>query len=321
MRPRLHPRVGNAPLTAGIPGFYTRDGYTDGVPARAARRRGQVGKERGSTARPGAGATTTPSAARRTALYRGDFNARWTSAAERPADQAAERPAAVGDGADRAVRPGFGAEQADRRDRARHRPLAARRPTPRTPRPQRLRALIQAARRASAGDQPFQPLRDAMQAQDGEPSADRRADAHHERPVRTAEPRQQLAAGVLGVTKTEGRLNDANQKLISEKPPGAAAGQIWLSEPHRRRQQRHRRHAPRSRRQQAWNAYGKAFCARPPPTATRSPAAAAPRSRWTISATCSARAARWTSSSTRTCAVRQHRPPSLARGSPTARRA
>ncbi len=223
-------RVSNAPLSDGIPGFYTRDGYLTvflpGLRAAVA----AVSKEQwayGASA--ASGQSEDAIAAQATALYRGDFNARWTAllsdlrlrklvnlqqsvlvltALAGPDSVMMKLLVAIVHDTDLSPPP------ADAKDAE----------------AQRLRTLISAAGPADTGEQPFAALRAAMQSSDGAPSQIgelmRTVNALYEQVSRAGSEPQ----GVMNVTETEGGLNDANQKLISQSRLVPPPVDVWLSD-------------------------------------------------------------------------------------------
>ena len=226
---RAFTRVSHAPLSAGIPGFYTRDGYYNVFLPGLHDAVAEVGKERWVY-----GETTAPAAsddaimADSTALYRGDFNARWTTllgdlrvrplndlgqsvivltALSGPDSVLTKLIAAILHDTDLAPPPAD-AKDADA---------------------ERIKALISASPGGQAPDQPFQPLRDAMKGSDGNPSQISElmrtlSDLYQQMSRASNSPQ-----GVLGATQTESGLNDANQKLLSESRQVPQPVQTWLS--------------------------------------------------------------------------------------------
>ena len=223
-------RVSNAPLSDGIPGFYTRDGYLTvflpGLKAAVA----SVAKEQWAYGSTGSGGDTADTvAAQATALYRGDFNARWTAlltdlrirklanlqqsvlvltALAGPDSVMMKLLNAIVHDTDLSP-PGGDAKDAESL---------------------RLRALISSSGVADQGEQPFAALRKAMVATDGSPSQIgelmRTINRLYDQMSRVGSSPQ----GVPGATETEGGVTDANQELISQGrlvPPPVDA---WLSD-------------------------------------------------------------------------------------------
>ncbi len=96
---------------------------------------------------------------------------------------------------------------------------------------QRLKTLISATAPATNdAEQPFAALRAAMQSEDGRPSQIgelmRTINTLYEQVSRAGGSPQ----GVMSVTETEGGLNDANQKLISQSRLVPPPVDVWLSD-------------------------------------------------------------------------------------------
>ena len=224
---RAFTRVSGKPLTDGIPGLYTRKGYTnvflpklkDAV-TQAGKDGWVFGEDKSGNDDPAAAATQA------VALYRGDFTARWTELlTDLRIKPLADLPQSVLvltalSGPDSVLKklldsivattdlspPGDDAKDAES---------------------QRIKALIISA--GSAQDQPFQPLRDSMQAKDGQPSQ------MSELLSTLSELYSQLSrasnspGNVMSVAQAEVPLNDANQKLISEGRQMPSPVDVWLA--------------------------------------------------------------------------------------------
>jgi type VI secretion system protein ImpL len=253
-------RVSNAPLSDGIPGLYTRDGYLtvflpglrDAVAA--------VSKEQWAYGNAGNGADTPETiASQATALYRGDFNARWSAllgdlrirkleslqqsvlvltALAGPDSVMMKLLNAIVHDTDLSPPP------ADAKDAE----------------SLRLRSLISAAGPVDETEQPFAALRHAMQPSDGAPSQIgelmRTINRLYEQVSRAGGAPQ----GVANVTETEGGLNDANQQLISEGRLVPSPVNVWLSDLSASVTSV-TSFTAKSAIQQSWNAAGQHFCA------------------------------------------------------------
>ncbi len=223
-------RVSGKPLRDGIPGLYTRRGYTEVFLPKLNEAVAQAGKDSWVFGDAASGNDDPAAAATQAVqLYRGDFNARWTTLLNdlriRPLTDLTQALQVVNtlSGPQSVLSklvtsivattdlspPGDDAKDADA---------------------QRLKAMIVSAQAGAAvTDQPFQPLRDATKARDGEPSQISEllrtlADLYSQLSKVTNSP-----SGLLGVQNTAGPLNDANQKLISEKNQLPPPVSIWLS--------------------------------------------------------------------------------------------
>ena len=155
---------------------------------------------------------------------------------------------------------------------------------------------------ADQGEQPFAALRKAMVATDGSPSQIgelmRTINRLYDQMSRVGSSPQ----GVPGATETEGGVTDANQELISQGrlvPPPVDA---WLSDL-TASVAGVTNGSAKTAISQGWNASGQHFCAQA--TRGRYPFAHGPRAatfRSMIFPSCSARTARWIVSSARICA-------------------
>jgi type VI secretion system protein ImpL len=256
---RAFTRVSNAPLTAGIPGFYTRDGYLTvflpGLHAAVS----AVSKEQwayGSAA--GAGQSEDVIAAQTTALYRGDFNARWTALLsdlriQKLVDlQQSVLVLTALAGPDSVMMKLLDAIVHDT-------DLSPPAGDPKDAEVTRLRALIATTGQADTAEQPFAALRAAMQGQNGGPSQIgdlmRTVNTLYEQVSRAGNS----PGGVMSVTETEGGLNDANQKLISQSRLVPPPVDIWLSDLSASVSSVTSGTA-RSAISQSWNASGQHFC-------------------------------------------------------------
>ena len=180
----------------------------------------------------GSGQSEDTIAAQATALYRGDFNARWTTllsdlrlrklvnlqqsvlvlTALAGPDSVMMKLLTVAIVHDTDLSPAGGGRKG--RGGATH-----------------CGALISAtAAPAETGEQPFAALRAAMESSNGAPSQIgelmRTVNALYEQVSRAGGSPQ----GVMNVTETEGGLNDANQKLISESRLVPPPVDVWLSD-------------------------------------------------------------------------------------------
>ena len=224
---RAFTRVSGAPLSAGIPGFYTRDGYynvflpglRDAVTA--------VGRERWVYGEDEGAADASAVSAESTALYRGDFNARWTTLLNdlrvRPLTDLGQSVIILTalSGPDSVLMKLLAAIVRDT-DLS---PPAA---DSKDQESERIKALMATVDTGSA-TQPFQPLRDAMQARDGNPSQIsglmRTLGDLYEQVSRANSSPQ----GVITPPQMGQGLNDANQKLLSQSRQQPDPVQKWLS--------------------------------------------------------------------------------------------
>ena len=224
-------RVSGAPLSQGIPGFYTRDGYLSvllpGLRAAVA----AVSKEEWAYGKTGGDTQGEDAIAAQTvALYRDDFTAKWTplltdlrirkltdlqqsiivlTALAGPDSVLMKLLQAIVHDTDLSP-PAADAKDAEA---------------------QRLKTLISATAPATNdAEQPFAALRAAMQSEDGRPSQIgelmRTINTLYEQVSRAGGSPQ----GVMSVTETEGGLNDANQKLISQSRLVPPPVDVWLSD-------------------------------------------------------------------------------------------
>ena len=220
-------RVSNAPLTAGIPGFYTRDGYYNVLLPGLQNAVAEVGKERwvyGETGAPQASDSAVSADA--VALYRQDFNARWTTLLGdlriKPLTDLGQSVVVLTalSGPDSVL---MKLVNAILRDTDLSPPDAKDKDA------DRIKALIGASPNGQAPEQPFQPLRDAMKGSDGNPSQIaglmRTLGDLYEQLSRASNSPQ----GVLAASQTASGLNDANQKLLSESRQVPDPVQTWLS--------------------------------------------------------------------------------------------
>ena len=221
-------RASGAPLTDGIPGFYTRAGYLGVFLPGLHNAVTAVAKEQWAYGNTG-GETEESIAAQATALYRGDFVARWTALL---GDLRVQKLVSLQQsilvltalaGPDSVMMKLLNAIVHDT-------DLAAPASDAKDAEAQRLRALVSASGTSEQTEQPFAALRAAMQSTGGAPSQIgelmRTVNALYEEVSRAGGSPQ----GVVGVTETESGLNDANQKLISQSrlvPPPVDA---WLSD-------------------------------------------------------------------------------------------
>ncbi len=223
-------RVSNAPLTDGIPGFYTRDGYLSVFLPGLHDAVATVSKEQWAYgATPAAGQSEDAIAAQATALYRGDFQARWTALLgdlriQKLANlQQSVLVLTALSGPDSVM---MKLLQAIVHDTDLSPPPA----DPKDAEAARLRAMIAATGPADPGAQPFAALRAAMQGENGGPSQIgdlmRTVNTLYEQVSRAGS----TAGGVMSVTETEGGLNDANQKLISQSRLVPPPVDVWLSD-------------------------------------------------------------------------------------------
>ncbi len=256
---RAFKRVSNAPLTAGIPGFYTRDGYLTvflpGLHAAVA----AVGKEQWAYgAAAGTGQTEDAIAAQTTALYRGDFLARWTALLS---DLRIQKLVSLQQsvlvltalaGPDSVM---MKLLQAIVHDTDLSPPAA----DPKDAEVARLRAMIATTGQPETAEQPFAALRAAMQSENGGPSQIgdlmRTVNALYEQVSRAGGS----PSGVMSVTETEGGLNDANQKLISQSRLVPPPVDLWLSDLSASVTSVTSGTA-RNAISQSWNASGQRFC-------------------------------------------------------------
>ena len=252
-------RVSNAPLTDGIPGFYTRAGYLGVFLPGLRNAVASVAKEGwayGSGA--GAGQSEEAIAAQATALYRGDFVARWTALLN---DLRIQKLVSLQQsilvltalaGPDSVMMKLLNGIVHDT-DLA---PPAA---DAKDAEAQRLRGLVAAAGPTDTVEQPFAGLRTAMQSTNGAPSQIgelmRTVNALYDEVSRAGGSPQ----GVMGVTETEGGLNDANQKLISQSRLVPPPVDVWLSNLSASVSSVTSGTA-RSAISQGWNASGQRFC-------------------------------------------------------------
>ena len=223
-------RASSAPLTEGIPGFYTRAGYLSVFLPGLHNAVAAVSKEQWAYGNTGAGSETEEQvAAQATALYRGDFVARWTALL---GDLRVQKLVSLQQsilvltalaGPDSVMMKLLNAIVHDT-------DLAPPPADPKDAEAQRLHNLVAASGATSGAEQPFAALRAAMQSTGGAPSQIgelmRTVNALYEEVSRAGGSPQ----GVVGVTETESGLNDANQKLISQSrlvPPPVDA---WLSD-------------------------------------------------------------------------------------------
>ena len=226
-------RVSNAPLTQGIPGFYTRDGYlTVFLPglhqavASIAREQWAYGSGSGGGAQ---GESEDAIAAQTVALYRGDFIAKWTELLNdlrirKLVDlQQSILVLTALSGPDSVLMKLLGAIVHDT-------DLSPPAPDAKDAEAQKMRALIASTAPAETTEQPFSALRAAMQSSNGGPSQIgdlmRTVNELYEQVSRAGGSPQ----GVMSVTETEGGLNDANQKLISQSRLVPPPVDIWLSD-------------------------------------------------------------------------------------------
>ena len=227
---RAFNRPSGKPLTDGIPGLYTRKGYTDVFLPKLKDAVTQVGKDRwvfGGSASdnddPAAAATQA------VALYRGDFSARWTALLTdlrvKPLTDMREAVLVMTalSGPDSVLRKLISSILAttdlsppgdDAKDAA----------------SQRVRDLIAASSGApgKADDQLFQPLRDALKGSDGQPSQISEllrtlADLYAQLSKTENSP-----GNVVTVQQTASSLNDVNQKLLSEGNQLPSPVSVWL---------------------------------------------------------------------------------------------
>ena len=226
-------RVSNAPLTQGIPGFYTRDGYLTvflpGLHAAAAAVAREQWAYGSSGAAAGGGETEDAIAAQAVALYRGDFVAKWTELLNdlrirKLVDlQQSILVLTALSGPDSVLMKLLNAIVHDT-------DLSPPAPDAKDAEALKMRALIASTAPAELTEQPFAALRAAMQSVNGGPSQIgdlmRTINELYEQVSRAGGSPQ----GVMNVTQTEGGLNDANQKLISQSRLVPPPVDIWLSD-------------------------------------------------------------------------------------------
>ncbi len=227
---RAFTRVSGKPLTEGIPGIYTRKGYTEVFLPSLKTAVAEASKDRWVFGT-GASANEDPAAAatQAVALYRGDFTARWTELLTdlriKPLSDLSQSVLVLTalSGPDSVLNKLINSivQTTD---------LSPPGDDAKDPDSQRLKALIGAAAPAgSTQDQPFQPLRDAMKGTDGQPSQMSElmrtlTDLYGQLSRASNSP-----SGVMSVSQTEVGLNDANQKLLSESRQAPPPVDSWLS--------------------------------------------------------------------------------------------
>ena len=262
---RAFTRVSGAPLTAGIPGFYTRDGYLTVFLPGLHNAVSSVSREQWAYGdSPGAGQSEDAIAAQATALYRGDFVARWTALLTdlriqklSNLQQSVLVLTALA-GPDSVM---MKLLVAIVHDTDLSPPVA----DPKDAEAQKLRGMISpAAQTTGADEQPFAALRAAMQSQNGGPSQIgdlmRTINTLYEQVSRAGSE----SGGAASVTETEGGLNEANDKLISQSRLVPPPVDVWLSDLSASVANVSNGTA-RSAISEGWNASGQRFCL----TATR----------------------------------------------------
>jgi type VI secretion system protein ImpL len=226
---RAFTRVSGKPLTAGISGFYTRDGYfkvflpglQDAVKAAE-----QDNWIYGDTDQKPADANAI--AAQSVELYRGDFNATWSTLLNdlriRPLTDLHSSVIVLTalSGPDSVLMKLLNAVVRDT-------DLSPPPADAKDKQSEQIRAMMTKAAPEAAPADPYQPLRNAMKPSGSNPPQiaelmQTLSDLYAQL-SRTASSPQ----GVLGVQQTEGGLNDANQKLLSESRQEPEPVQTWLS--------------------------------------------------------------------------------------------
>ena len=258
---RAFTRVSGKSLNEGIPGIYTRKGYTEVFLPGLKDAVSEAGKDRWVF---GAGAATDedPAAAatQAVALYRGDFVARWTELLTdlriKPLSDLSQSVLVL------TVLSGPNSVLSKLLDSiVQTTDLSPPGDDAKDPDSQRLRALINsAAPGGSTEGQPFQALRDAMKPQDGQPSQM----AELMRTLTNLYGQLSKASGspggVMSVTQTEAGLNDANQSLLSQSRQAPPPVDSWLSNLSGDVSSVSAGKA-RSAISEAWSASGQRFCA------------------------------------------------------------
>ena len=225
-------RTSGAPLTNGIPGFYTRKGYFDVLLPGLQEAVNQVQADRWVYGEQAGTASGTSVVAQAITLYRADFEARWTQLLNdlriRPLTDlgGSVKVMNVLSGPDSVLvklvngivaTTDLSAPPADAKDVE----------------TLRIRGIIAASMPSAPGSaepaQPFAPLRAAMSGQNGQPSQIaelmRTLQSVYEEVSKTSGS----PSGAIGVVQTEAGLNDANQKLQSQGRQMPAPVDTWLT--------------------------------------------------------------------------------------------
>ncbi len=228
---RAFTRVSNTPMTEGIPGFYTREGFLSVLVPGLRSAAESVSREQ--SAYNGNGGSSQPVddiANQALDLYRGDFGVKWNALVNdlrirKLTDmQQSILVLTALSGPDSVLTKLLLAIVHDT-DLA-----APTSPTGKDPSMQKLHALIGSAPAVSSPEQPFAALRAAMQSVNGSPSQIddlmRTVNELYEQVSRAAS----LSEVSVGAAEAESGLSNANQKLISQSRLVPPPVDVWLSD-------------------------------------------------------------------------------------------
>ena len=225
---RAFTRPSGKPLTDGIPGLYTRKGYTDVFLPRLkdavqhASKDGWVfGNAASSNDDPGAAATQA------VALYRGDFDARWTALLTdlrvKPLTdmQQAVLVMTALSGPDSVLRKLINSIVATT-------DLSPPSDDAKDAESQRIRALLTTPAGGGAEQPLFPELRDAMKASDGAPSQISELLRTLGDLYAQLSKTENSPGNIVTVQQTASSLNDVNQKLLSQSNQLPTPVSVWL---------------------------------------------------------------------------------------------
>ena len=224
---RAFMRVSRAALSAGIPGFYTRDGYFNVLLPGLRDAVAAVGQEQWIYGEDAKATDEAGISAEAASLYRGDFNAKWSTLLNdlriKPLSDLGSSVVVLTalSGPDSVLmkllnsivkETDLSPPPADAKDKE----------------AERIRALMAGAQ-VGTPDQPFQSLRTAMQPADGNPSQIsvlmRTLGELYEQASRIKGSPQ----GILQPGQAETGLNDVNQRLLSQSRQEPEPVRTWLS--------------------------------------------------------------------------------------------